>query len=409
MSLIRDYIFEDPRKESQQFGARRKFLVIVMDLNNLAAGIVFWRLLKAMAEYVDCELVSPCVMPEKINGLVAHKQYKYFRLPYRIEQHLYKRKGYYLTDNLWAKVTYKSIIKHIRKNSYDGVLSFVYGGNYAPLILGNIISEDIKTPWIVYSVDAIPTPISWTKDLQLRAKLLNYLECYIKRADAFFSSNLSMLRYEKNTFRRLDGYLGVVLTPSGENSNKKNLNENHKTITFLYAGYLYGPRKVGLLLRAFERFQKEKPNAKLIFVGNHSKDHFSGFEHLIKEGVVECYGFTKDIEPFYQMADVLIDLNADIINDVFLSSKVCNYLSYEKPILVISQDGSPVREIMSGCDSIIHTHHDEEEIYESLRKVSKCIGEHISDREELLQLFKPKNIAEKFLKEMLFSILEKNE
>ena len=388
---------------------RSKYLVIVLDLDNNAAGIVFWRLLKAMSEYVDCELVSPSEVPNHVSGIVVNKYYKYRGLPCRIEQQLYKWQGFYIADKIWAITTYHKLKNIIQKQFYDGILSFVYGGNYAALELGSKLSSLLNIPWIIYSVDAIPIPVEWTADLKLRNRLYHYLNEKILKADAFFSSNPSMMRYEKNTFCAFKGFWGVVLTTCKEEILHNKQSKLHSIITFLYAGYLYGPRKAESLIKGFEKFYNSNPKSKMVFVGDPNKSHFIGFEHLIEKGVIEIHPFTKEIESFYQSADVLIDINADIENDVFLSSKVINYLSYDKPIIAISQDGSPVREIMSGYRTIIHSHHNVDEIYEALIQGSCCIGENMDERAELFKMFDPNNVAKQFVNDIVFSMTHKSE
>lgn len=379
---------------------KKKYLIVSMDMANLAAGIVFRRLVMAMSEYVDCHVICPRIDDSVNNTINVSQCPKYKRLPNRLETSLYNLLGYKLTDYIWSNKVFRKLKKTIRKKKYDAVLSFVYGGNDSPLILGKRIADGNKLLWSIYSVDAIPAPLSWSKNEKFRCKRISFLNKYISQADAYFASNPIMLEYELSLFASFKGISGYVLTPCVFDHTLCKESNTHTEIVFLYAGDLYGPRKVSSLLKGFELFSQSNKGSKLVFVGNNAPSHFNGFEHLLESGQVERHGFTKNIKDFYDRADVLIDLNADVENDVFLSSKVCNYLSYNKPIITVSNNGSPVRVLMSGISSIIHSHHDPNEINDAMYKAREFVGCDIIDRESLKRMFHPKQVARIFCEEL---------
>ena len=367
-----------------------------MDMANLAAGIVFKRIITAMKNYADYDIICPN-MDEGIrdeHGFIPCPQYN--RLPYRIEKRLQDYQGYRISETYWAEYTYIKVKSAVSQGGYNAILSFVSAANLAPLHLGGKIARKVNLPWIIYSVDAIPAPLDWQPNDKLRNKLYRHLSKYITKANAFFSANPVMMQYEKNTFAQFQGNFGVLLTPCDDQATYNQVAEHHSTITFLYAGCIYGPRRIDTLLTGFEKYHKKYPQSRLVFVGNLYNTDFTGFEHLLNSGAIERHNFTTEISAFYKNADVLIDLNADIKNDVFLSSKVCNYLSYNKPILTISQDGSPVRAMFSGMDSIVHSHHNAEEIFTAMEKATAMIGRPINDRKELQHQFLPNEVAKKF-------------
>ena len=367
-----------------------------MDMANLAAGIVFKRIITAMKSYADYDILCPNIDEEirnKFNNIPC-PQYK--RLPYRIEKRLQDYQGYRISETYWAEYTYIKVKSAVSQGGYNAILSFVSAANFAPLHLGGKIAKKVNLPWIIYSVDAIPAPLDWQPNDKLRNKLYLHLNKYITKANAFFSANPVMMQYEKNTFAQFQGDLGVLLTPCNDQATYNQVAEHHSTITFLYAGCIYGPRRIDTLLTGFEKYHKKYPQSRLVFVGNLYNTDFNGFEHLLNSGAIERHNFTTEISAFYKKADVLIDLNADIKNDVFLSSKVCNYLSYNKPILTISQDGSPVRAMFRGVESIVHSHHNAEEIFTAMEKATAMIGRPINDRKELQHQFLPNEVAKRF-------------
>lgn len=386
--------------------SRKKCLIIAMDMSASAAGIVFKRIVSSMSQYMTCDIVCPNIDDEvlSISNVLPCTSYK--RLHHRVEAILYRLQGYKLTDKLWSCRNRRNIYKAVTQDNYDIIISFVYAGNFTPIIIGNYLKKKTNLPWVVYSVDAIPAPIEWSKDLVLRDKLLHYLTKYIGSADAFFSSNPIMSNYQKSIFPQFQGKWGVVLTPSHTFLNKSLKRNDSACITFLYPGEVYAPRKIDALLSGFKNYLKDRPHSKLIFVGNSKFADFTNYESLIDSGTIERHGYTKNIDVFYERADVLIDLNANIENDVFLSSKVCNYLSYNKPIISISELGSPVRSMMSGYQTIIHCRHNSEEIYAAMHSARTTAEKYVDDRNDLRVKFSPDVVAKKFYDDIAIFLKE---
>jgi len=371
-----------------------------MDLANLAAGIVFRRMIAAMKDYADCEIICPNIEDSISDTFHCIPCPPYKRLPYRIEKRLQDCQGYRISESYWAGSTYRKVKSTVSRGGYTAIVSFVSAANFAPLYLGRKLAKKARLPWIVYSVDAIPAPLAWQPNEKLRNKLYRRLDKFVSQAQALFSANPMMMQYEQKTFAHFKGYSGVVLTPCDEAVTYNPDAAHHSTVTFLYAGSLYGPRNIDALLAGFEQYHKKHPEARLVFVGNRYSTDFTGFEQLLNSGAIECHDFRAEMAAFYEQADVLIDLNADIENDVFLSSKVCNYLSYNKSILTISEDGSPVRTLFSGVESIVHSHHHAEEIFLAMEKAAAMIGQAIDDRTELRHQFMPHSVAEKFCRDL---------
>ncbi len=388
---------------------RKRYLIVTMNLADLAAGIVFKRIVFSMKKYADCDVICPEIDEDSSKNLETIPCYSFRRLPYRIENWFYQHHGYRISESIWAEAVYFVTIRRVLRKGYDAIISFVYGSNFASIVLGKKLSKKTGLPWALYSVDAIPAPIAWSQDIGLRAKILKHLSNYYPFADAVFAANPVMLEYELSVFGGYKGYSGVVLTPCGEiSSSNTRTTRQHSCIVFLYAGFLYGARKANTLLAGFELFLKNNPGAKLLFVGGNNDPVFDSFNFLIKSGAVELHPFTKAIDEFYNRADVLIDLNADIENDVFLSSKVCNYLTFDKPIVSISQEGSPVRLMMGGINSIVHSHHDAEEICFAMHKAVSLIGGSVEDRIKLRHQFHPDTVAKNFCEEIDFTIKRVN-
>ena len=87
---------------------------------------------------------------------------------------------------------------------------------------------------------------------------------------------------------------------------------------------------------------------------------------------IEFFGYTRDLLPFYAEADLLIDIDADIENDVFISSKFFNYLMINRKILCITGKNSPVTSVISkyNFEQIFVTNHNSENIFNIIDSIS---------------------------------------
>ena len=104
-------------------------------------------------------------------------------------------------------------------------------------------------------------------------------------------------------------------------------------------------------------------------------------------------------EDYIRKSSVLIDIDADIANDVFISSKLIQYLSYDRTILCISPENSPARKLLQNkTKTVIISGHKQDDILSALvtaGKLSKTNTEY-SEREQLLNLFDIETIVAKW-------------
>ena len=370
-----------------------KILIICKDTTTTAPGIVYKKIIKALSEYANCDVVCPSFNKQLDNRVSHLPTYPYPQIRYGLEQILYNLFGTNMMDYIWSFFELIRLYRLISNRDYNFVLSFVSTNNYAPLILGKAISSKMKITWGVYAVDAIPSPPAWTTNPKQRKKVYSFLNKYIPKAGLLFSANPSMLKYELESFPNFQGVSTVVLTPCEESLDTMVNTTHDDIITFLYTGNIYGARKVDSLLAGFKQYNQNNPKSRLIFVGNIPSTCLSGYEDLVEKETIQTHSYTTDLTMYYSNADVLVDIGSVFSNDVFLSSKISNYLQYGKIIIAITEEGSPAREMMSGVESIIHCHHNEEEVYNAMKKAAGIIEYPIEDRKDLINKFRPETVA----------------
>lgn len=382
--------------------AEKRFLIVAVDLGDTAPGAVFRTIIKSLSKYADIDVVS-AVFDKKdpLEGVGTTKLHHYRLKDWNTTKKLWKTFRFNPNDCWWILINLRRAMQTMKGKKYHGVISFT-SMNYFPAIgLGRILAGLFRLPWSIYTVDGIPSPVEWLDgDDEIHSLLSSHINRSTEKASCIFSSNEYMMRYQKRVCHDFKGKWSYLYTPYKRYNEPLPAKSDHEGYNFLYAGSLYGLRKIDGLLAAFRSFSQEHPRSKLIFVGNSDPSLFEDAQDLIQSEKIVMLPFTDDLTPFYKEADVLVDIGADISDDVFLSSKIVSYLPVDRPILAVTGDNSPVRGIMNGLNSIVHCRNKEDEAYKALYDSIKAIDYCISDRAGLLKEFDAETIARKLYDNM---------
>lgn len=378
-----------------------KCLIIASDIGISAPGIVYETIIKELSKSMEISLiVVSCRDGINMNVSMlpsAHKGYEHYRIANMFMSSL----GRPLFDCFWLERQRRLLNPDIVK-CQDVIISFVSFHNYKGVLLGNYLSQKYNKKWIIYSVDAIPAPLGWGKDGRFYRNTRRFISKYISRCDAFFSANAQMLDYQLKPVQPFAKPSGVMFTPIRTDIDVC-MSTTSLSPVFLYTGGLYGPRRKEALIDGFRLFLRDYPSARLVFVGINYLQPFASCQDLIDSGNVEVYGYTRELKKFYDEATVLIDINAYFDNDVFLSSKIVNYLPLMKPIISITGLNSPSRNIFTKDPTIIHCRHDAHEVHNGLLEALNAKKSDFSKREYYIRQFSVENVIKSF-KDTLFAV-----
>ncbi|AZA75233.1 glycosyltransferase family protein [Chryseobacterium indoltheticum] len=372
-----------------------KILIITKNVGKTAPGIVFERLLFGLSSCHDVDLIVSDYAPsidlsniKKIikitNPILSGKLLKIFMIIFKVNP----------INFIWALRAKRRILKEREK--YDLVLGLVSFGHYEGLIAGSVISKLLKTKLAVYTVDAIPAPTSWMPEDLFYIALKKMIKKYLSKADALFSSNREMLNYQINIVSsKKKIFSGVIFTPAFGSFQVLPVKSNTDKNIFLYTGGIYGARNPEYLLEGFNKLLKKYPESQLIFVGsslpNKTLNKFS--EEVIDK--ILFLPFTVDLVPYYSMATALLDIDSDVENDIFLSSKIMNYLMVDR--IIISETGfnSPSRHLFKNIDSILQCSHNQDAICDAMEKAILIKNNvNYEGRFPLIKLFQLENVID---------------
>ena len=379
-----------------------KILVLVEHINDSAPGLVFSKFINELSSKNELEIISAGKIQEE-NFPRALYFYKSFcpKLSSRKELLLQRL---FLTnpiDALWAFANNKKY-----SESYDVILSLVSGVYLCPLFLGYKLAKKYDAKYVVYSTDAIPAP-GWDVNVYGKKARKKIVARYLKYADCYCTINEKMLKYQLTTFCNKPKLVPATIPLSVNSSIIENYSSSTE-IVFLYTGGIYLNRKATHVLKAFEKLLVEIPNARFVFVGTKIPNDQLLSVHNETLSHIEFYGYSKDLTPFYKRCSVLVDIDSDVPNDVFLSSKIISYLTINRPILCQTGAESPSRALFNGFRSIIQCDHDVDELVIGMKKSIRYMQNvaDYTDRENLIKELTITNIVNKFTN-TLNSVLEK--
>lgn len=369
-----------------------KILILTLNIGKTAPGIVFEKITHSLSQHHQIDLITADYSPSSdlshLNNLKISKKYN---LHPRISKSLISFFNVDPSDWYWAWKTSSKIVEKDKK--YDLIFSFLSSGNYAAIIAGAILSAKFNCKLAIHSTDAIPAPIGWVKYDLFYKGLKKLMANYLSLTDAYFTTNIQMLNYQLLTFKPKNNLITNVIYNPGLSQNKVFPISNTGTNNFLYTGGIYGVRKADNIINGFVRLLEIYPDSNLVFIGSHfSTISLSAYtSNTLKR--INFIPYTRDLEPYYESATALIDIDADIDNDVFISSKMPIYLMINRIIISETSDCSPSKQLFEGIDSIFQCTHNSDQLCDAMIKAIK-LKEKISfdDRIKKIELFKIENI-----------------
>ena len=169
-----------------------------------------------------------------------------------------------------------------------------------------------------------------------------------------------MLRKSCSSFNAIDNISADNIAP----------NRSKKTI-FLYLGSFYGSRTPDYLLEGFSLFYNKNPESELHFYGTNKLYVKSIIKSKNIIGKIKFFKMTDKILNALSTANVLIDVDNQTDNQVFLSSKIMDYLSIKRFILAITTKNSPCSKIVGKIPkTALRVSHNPIEIAEGLEVLS---------------------------------------
>ncbi len=337
-----------------------KVVIIADNLENNAPGEVFKKIIKGLSAKMDFDIITTS------NVEVKEFSSKTFCKPlnkkgsWTIRTLFFIVMGFYYRQQKWAR----SIQTILKKEKYDVIVSFMSSTFYASVTAADIYARKHKIKHVCYCVDAIPAPFPWERDGLYSEAMKRFIRKRMQNVDVLCMTNKEMLDYEINIIGKEPGCKLVLPNPPSYNGFYDLPNDKLES-SFAFAGKVYGVRNPDAIIDGFHLFLQQHPNSKLYFVGSGGLEKYLKNKGTSLENIV-FLSYTDNLVSIYERCIGLIDINANTDNDVFLSSKLISYLPYNRIIISESGENSPSRNMFEGMESIIHVHHDKNEIFKAM-------------------------------------------
>lgn len=148
--------------------------------------------------------------------------------------------------------------------------------------------------------------------------------------------------------------------------------------TIVFTGFLLRQRHPGIFLRALRRFLDCTPatqgKVKVLFVGRNMPLVEDDINALDLHDVVSAlpYSNPDEVWPLMCEADVLLLLESQMQEGVFMPSKLADYLSARRPILALSPEVGTVTDYLSEGGGLRVDPDDEDAILHALQTLFEC-------------------------------------
>lgn len=245
-------------------------------------------------------------------------------------------------DRKFLRSDCSAITKQIAAGDQSTHFSFIMvicsgEANIRFLRLASSLAHTFKIPLVVHATDPIPSPEAWGEKPVYRKAVLAAIKPFYKNAKIISASNPVMLDYQLKALG-IEYKENIVMNNPIESWNPLDSQKIVKN-TFLYVGSLYGKRNPKVLIDSFLVLIKKVPDARLTFLGT----AINLADYAIPEAYEKHFvviGYTDNVDHYIAETEVLIDYNANIKEDVFISSKLSKYLSYNRKIILLCAENS---------------------------------------------------------------------
>ncbi len=222
--------------------------------------------------------------------------------------------------------------------SYD----LVYGRAWplGSLLAAQVLAERFKCPLLAHLSDPLPSPWAsasepfYKADLKRVRKILEFA-----KAVTFITPEA--VRWQEETADIDLSAKSFILNHVAPAPRKISRPSDSLPTTFLYPGMLYGRRTCESVLRGFQIFLEQHPKASFVFVGPPSTRVLPWAKKLGIAHRVESHPRTQHLDAHLAASSVLVVIDAQEDRPVFLPLKLIDCCMLNRPILLVSPEGSP--------------------------------------------------------------------
>jgi glycosyltransferase involved in cell wall biosynthesis len=319
-------------------------LVVAFDLGVTSSGIVTDRLCKQFSDngHLVRVITSQCTKANRSFDVCVASPYPL--KPARLYSVLGNAVGRDLNYLFWERRAVRFGMSLIGASRPDVIYARSSPGCALPV--GRKLSSTTGVPLAIHFADPIPATPDWQKSLLARRKHLRTILPAQRQSALVTIVNRRMLDYQQETTGEalLDKSL-ILSNPIPEPLAVGPMPSGRFVFSFL--GSFFGSRQPDSLLAGFADVAKRHPDVDLHLYGTwpSSLPQTVMADPLLRNRV-SLKGWTHDMASAIARSSCLVDVDADSVHAVYTSNKLMDYLSTDRPILLISPLGSASRDLL---------------------------------------------------------------
>lgn len=215
------------------------------------------------------------------------------------------------------------------------------------------VAKDINTKYAIHFCDPIPSPKGCETFEKYRINRIKPLFKIFNCASLLSFNNRKIIEHTQK-YLPFNINPKSIIVPDTCESTFSNIPVSSKQFVFSYIGQFYKVnRRPDNLIKAFNIFLKNHPDCYLQLVGSGDIDLCEYYIDSLTKEHISVIGWTNHVEEYLKNSNVLLDITLDIKEDLFVSSKIKNYLTINRLILSIARDQSATRDFLKGVDGTI--------------------------------------------------------
>jgi len=238
----------------------------------------------------------------------------------------------------WEFRAKRFCLNFLKKKKID----FIYsrGSPISSLKVGDFLKQKTKILHFVHFADPMPPTLDWMKNNLERRKILKTITPIIYNADACFFSNDAMLNYQYKNLMISYHKDKNFITPNPMQCLQYFGKPNHEKIIFSYVGTFAKQRNPELVCKAFLEFSKDKEDVEFHIYGDNLRNDYLK-KYVSNKTKIKIFNYEKNVSNIYKKTNILIDIDSNAEENVFISGKLNEYLCCDRYILLITQKNSP--------------------------------------------------------------------
>ncbi|MBN3518824.1 hypothetical protein JYB62_02315 [Algoriphagus lutimaris] len=240
------------------------------------------------------------------------------------------------------------------------------GSPISSMIVGEFLRRKYNLPHSIHFADPIPPTLDWMNNSLERKKLMNTINPIIKNAGSISFVTEEMSKYQFQSSNILNSSKYYFVSPNPLPDFVKFGKPTGDKFIFLFLGTFAAQRNPSVIINAFLEFSSVLKNVEFHIYGNSLNQKI--FRELnLSHKSIKFFDSSNNVLEIMRNSNVLVDVDADVLNQVFISGKLMEYIAVNRFILSISPINSPTSNLLKGMEkSIVSSTHNFADIVKSM-------------------------------------------